>query len=209
MEHRTRALIAVGALLLIYAILGNYVALPGYVRFLERGGASAAGNTFDLDVLIGAARTIVWMFSFQLGVLCLALAYALQQRLHTGYLAGGGILWVLLWAWPTLPKPDAWFYLLFGTVLLICIALVLLRAGEGASNRLSRTANLGAIVFFAFATWEVCGLGSTGRMLHPDEAASPLAHNILVTQSSKLMIEFVLAWSLMLASLLAGRRPEA
>jgi hypothetical protein len=208
MEHLTRALIAAGALLLIYALLGNYVALPGYVRFLERGGTSAAGNTFDLDVLIGAVKTIVWMFSFQLGVLSIALAYALRQRLHAAYLGGGGILWVCLWAWPTLPKPGAWFYVLFGTILLICITLVLLRAGAGASNRLSRTINLAAIVFFAFATWEVCGLGSTGRMLHPDEAASPLAHNILVTQSSKLMIEFVLAWSLMLASLLTGRIPD-
>ncbi len=50
-----------GALLLLYAILGNYVALPGYIRFIERGGTSAAGNTFDLDVLMGATKTILWM----------------------------------------------------------------------------------------------------------------------------------------------------
>ena len=52
----------------------------------------------------------------------------------------------------------------------------------------------------------MCGLGSTGRMLHPDEAARPLAHNILVTQSSKLMIELLFAWSLMLASAVVARR---
>jgi hypothetical protein len=28
-------------------VIGNYVALPGYIRFLERGGKSAAGGSFD------------------------------------------------------------------------------------------------------------------------------------------------------------------
>lgn len=62
-----------------------------------------------------------------------------------------------------------------------------------------------AIVFFAFATWEVCGLGSTGRILHPEQAAQPVAHNIVVTQSSKLMLEFLLAWGLLLLSGAAAR----
>ena len=50
-------LTAGGVGLLVYAVLGNYVALPGYIRFLERGGTSAAGSTFDLTVLFGATRT--------------------------------------------------------------------------------------------------------------------------------------------------------
>jgi hypothetical protein len=60
---------------------------------------------------------------------------------------------------------------------------------------------LGSMIFFAFATWEICGLGSTGRMLHPEEALAPIPHNLLVTQSSKLMIEFVVAWGLLAASI--------
>ena len=31
--------------------------------------------TFDLSVLIGAVKTILWMYSFQLGVLLLSVAY--------------------------------------------------------------------------------------------------------------------------------------
>jgi hypothetical protein len=68
-----------------------------------------------------------------------------------------------------------------------------------------RTLFLASLAFFAAATWEVCGLGSTGRMLHPDQAARPLAHDILVTQSSKLMFEFLIAWSLMLSSAILSR----
>ena len=201
MTTANKVLVASGALLLAYALLGNYVALPGYLRFLERGGTSAAGNTFDLDVLIGAIKTIVWMFSFQLGVLCLALAHARSANLHSRWIGIGGGVWLMLWAWPSLPAPGPLFYIILGTVLLAAIAVVLTRAPVTPRNRARQTMFLAGLVFFAFATWEVCGLGSTGRMLHPDEASAPLAHNILVTQSSKLMVEFVLAWGLMLLSL--------
>jgi hypothetical protein len=97
-------------------------------------------------------------------------------------------------------------------VLLLAYAVIgnyvalLLQPPWGTSNTMSRTLLLTSIAFFAAATWEVCGLGSTGRMLHPDQAAQPLAHRILVTQSSKLMIEFLFAWSLLLASNLASRK---
>ena len=200
-------LTALGVALLVYAVLGNYVALPGYIRFLERGGTSAAGNTFDLSVLIGAAKTILWMYSFQLGVLAIAIAHSMRDKLHTTYLIILGVVWLALWSWPSIPAPGPWFYLLFGGVVLVSIALKLLQPNHATTGKLSGTLFLGAIVFFAFATWEVCGLGSTGRMLHPEQAARPLAHNILVTQSTKLMFEFVLAWSLLLMSLTVARKP--
>jgi hypothetical protein len=193
-------LTAGGFSLLIYAVLGNYFALPGYIRFLERGGTSAAGNTFDISVVIGATKTILWMYSFQLGVLSFAIAHSLREKLHTKYIIVLGIIWLMAWSWPTLPAPGRWFYILFGGIILLIITLRLLQFNQGQSSRLSKTLLLGAIVFFAFATWEVCGLGSTGRMLHPEQSAKPLAHNILVTQSTKLMFEFLFAWGLLLLS---------
>ncbi len=193
-------LLGLGALLLVYAVAGNYVALPGYLRYLERGGTSAAGNSFDMDVLIGAVKTIVWMYSFQLGALVMALTYAIREKLHSGYLALGGLIWLTLWSWPELPKPGAWFYLTFGSLLILTIPAALLKQGPMLQGRTSRTLFVASLLFFAFATWEVCGLGSTGRMLDPHKPADGLAQTLLVTQSSKLMIEFVLAWGLMLAS---------
>ena len=202
----SRLLTATGVLLLVYAVAGNYVALPGYIRFLERGGTSPEGNTFDLAVLIGATKTIVWMYSFQLGVLALGIACSVRQGLHTRYIGIAALIWLPLWSWPALPAPGAWFYLVFGGLILICILLVLLQPAEGSVQRLSGTLLLGSVLFFAVATWEVCGLGSTGRMLHPDQAAAPIAHNILVTQSSKLMIELVLAWALLGLALLTRHK---
>jgi hypothetical protein len=43
-------------------------------------------------------------------------------------------------------------------------------------------------------------------MLHPDQAARPLARSVLVTQSSKLTFELLFAWSLLLANAVCSRR---
>ncbi len=188
-----------------YAVLGNYVALPGYLGFLERGGTSESGRSLDAAVVLGAAKTIVWMYSFQLGVLALVVARSVREGLHTKAIVAAGVTWLAAWSWPSLPAPGAWFYLVFGGAVLVSIAALLAQPPSTATKGVSRTLFLGSVGFFAAATWEVCGLGSTGRMLHPDEAARPLAHNILVTQSSKLMLELLFAWSLLLASTVVSR----
>lgn len=195
----------IGSVFLVYALLGNYVALPGYLRFLERGGTAANNNT--LDVVIGATKTIVWMFSFQAGVVCLAFAHAIRRGLPKLYLSIGLAIWFAFWAVPSLPKPGPWFYAGFGSLLLILIASMLLLPQSRATDDRSRALRLTAFIFFALATWEVCGLGTTGRMLHPEEAIRPMPLNLLITQSSKLMIEFVIAWSLLLASYVTAKPP--
>jgi len=140
------------------------------------------------------------MYSFQLGVLALVLARSIREGLHTVPILTLALVWLTAWSWPSLPAPGAWFYLVFGGATLASIIAVLVLPISAASGRLSRTFFLCSLAFFACATWEVCGLGSTGRMLHPDQAGRPIAHNILVTQSSKLMFEFLIAWGLLLAS---------
>jgi len=199
-SNLNRALYFSGGLLLVYALLGNYIALPGYLRFLERGGTSAAGNTLDLDVIIGATKTILWMYSFQLGVLCLAIAKSHQHHLYSKHIAAIGLVWLTLWSWPSLPAQGPLFYVFFGSILLCLIAAAVMGARRFANEKIQQSMFLGSLVFFAFATWEICGLGSTGRMLHPAEAAAPIPHNLLITQSSKLMIELVIAWGLLAGS---------
>lgn len=194
-----KILVYVGIAFLIYAFLGNYVALPGYIRFLERGGASSTGNSLDMAVVIGATKTILWMYSFQLGVLLLAIAHTIKLQLHTKAFVWLGLLWLTLWSWPHLPAPGAWFYIILGSLLLVLVAGLFMKMKPIHQDRVQKSMFIGALVFFAFATWEVCGLGTAGRMLHPEQATT-LSHGILVTQSSKLMLEFVLAWALLFAS---------
>jgi len=205
-ERRVTWLFVAGLLLLLYAVLGNYVALPGYIRFLERGGNSQAGNAFDASVLLGATKTVLWMYSFQLGVLALVVARSIRENLYTKEIIASAVLWLVAWSWPSLPAPGPWFYILFGGMVMVFIVAAFLQPASSTTHRVSRTLFLASLAFFAAATWEVCGLGSTGRMLHPDQAARPLAHNILVTQSSKLMFEFLLAWGLLAASTAISRR---
>lgn len=206
LERRVRWLTIIGIILLLYAVLGNYVALPGYIRFLERGGRSEAGHLFDASVLFGAMKTVLWMYSFQLGVLALVVARSIREKLYTAHIVGFAFLWLVAWSWPSLPAPGPWFYILFGGLVLIVIIAALWQPPSNATDKLSRTLFLAALAFFAAATWEVCGLGSTGRMLHPEQAARPLAHTILVTQSTKLMFEFLFAWGLLTASAVLSRR---
>jgi hypothetical protein len=67
MNRTHKLLYAIAGIAFVYAVVGNYVALPGYLRFLDRGGTSAAGNSLDIAVVIGATKTVLWMLSFAQG----------------------------------------------------------------------------------------------------------------------------------------------
>jgi hypothetical protein len=194
-----------GLALLGYALAGNYVALPGYRRFLERGGASAAGNTLDLAVVWGAAKTILWMFAFQLGAFCLTYA-ALRsrggraKRFRRRFLCGAAA-WLAFWALPHLPAPSPLYFASIGSIILALIGAVFWRS-HAASTRAAAPADdaaghfrLLSHLFFALATWEVCGLGSVGRMLYPSDALRLGTSPLLATQTTKLILEVGLAWS--------------
>lgn len=193
-----RALTIIGAALLLYALIGNYLVLPGYLRFLAREGSGDPPTTAAL--VLGAVKTISWMLSVQLAVLCLGTAHALRAGLRAGWFAGAMIVWIGLWSIPSLPAPGGWFYAGFGAVLLAALGWALAQGRVPVGGDKGRLAFLFAISFFALATWEVCGLGSAGRMLRPDEATD-FSVNLLVTQSSKLMIELVIAWIALALSL--------
>jgi hypothetical protein len=198
------ALIGFAALAFLYALLGNYVALPGYLRFLERGGTSAAGNTVDAAVIIGATKTILWMYAFNLGAMSLYL-YTLLR--HNPSWLGRGIalciVWLAFWSVPSLPKMPGVFYVVVGSLILIAIVAVHVRtahARSGARGFLFAT----SVLFFAMATWEVCGLGSTGRILHPGEVVLDRSQMLLSTQTTKLMIAMLIAWACLAGSRAAG-----
>ena len=110
MTGSQRTLIGIALVAFAYAVLGNYVALPGYLRFLDRGGTSLVGNTLDVEVVLGAARTILRMYSFNLGALCLYWCVLLRDCPR--HLTGGvvvGVLWLAVWSVPRWPGMPAAF----------------------------------------------------------------------------------------------------
>ena len=200
MTRTSTFLIGFAVVAFLYALLGNYVALPGYIRFLERGGTSSAGSTMDTEVIIGAGKTILWMYAFNLGAMSLYL-HRLHQ-MHSPWFRRALLLcavWLAFWSIPELPKMPALFYIVAGSLILVAIVLAhtrVTRVSGDTRGFLSAT----AILFFAMATWEVCGLGSTGRILHPEEVVLDRSQTLLSTQTTKLMIAFLIAWCCVAAS---------
>lgn len=210
-----RVWLLVGVSLLAYAVIGNWVALPGYKRFLEHG-SSGGGEGVDLALIWGAIRTIVWMLSFHLGAFCVAVA-ALAARgpairgFRRAFVAGA-LLWIGLWTIPTLPGPYTAFFAATGTVILIAIITVFARARTGAGRTGDFFGGFGggewriaSYFFFALATWDICGLGSVGGILDPDGATRAASQTLIVAQTSKLIVELLLAWGLLAV---AAFRPQ-
>jgi hypothetical protein len=213
MDRKNTILAAFAVLAFLYAVLGNFIALPGYLRFLERGATSAAGNSLDWAVVIGATRTIAWMLAFNLGAICLY--FAVLRTRCPGYLKHGAIIaaiWMLFWIWPELPRPTTVFFVLFGSLILLAILLgsCIAAGSESTPTRSERGAFYlaTAALFFAFATWDACGLGSTGRILHPEQVVLARSQTLLQTQIIKLMLALCCAW-LFAALSLAGWREKA
>lgn len=197
----TKGLVLLGALFFIYAVLGNYVALPGFVRFLERGEVSRAGNSFDVAVLIGMIKMIAWMLSFQLGLLCLAFAALRRGGVRPKLMYWGivaTVCWLAFTALP-LPRPLAAFYIVFGSAILCLIGSMTWRWASLRSTvpdelKRKHDQRLVGYLFFGFATWDVCGLGSVGMMLDPERVIELGVQEILASQSTKIMIEFAIGW---------------
>ncbi len=200
MTRTSTWLVGFAVIAFLYALLGNYVALPGYIRFLERGGTSSTGSTLDMEVVIGAAKTILWMYAFHLGAMSLYLHRLLE--LGSPWFRQALILcgvWLAFWSMPSLPGMPALFYIVAGSLILLSIVLAHTRAtriSDQARGFLSAT----AVLFFAMATWEVCGLGSTGRILHPEEVVLDRSQTLLNAQTTKLMIAMLIAWGCFAAS---------
>lgn len=201
----------VGLLLLAYAVAGNWWVLPGYRRFLAHG--PQGGGASGLALIWGASKTILWMLSFHLGAFCVARAgikasAGVSPAFRRGF-AVGALVWIGIWTIPALPGPYAAFFAGSGVLILLLMAAAFGRAaltGEAFAGARGGHWRIAAAFFFALATWDVCGLGSVGGILHPDSAARIANQTLVVTQTTKLMVEFAIAWSLIaIAAFPAGR----
>jgi hypothetical protein len=216
------AWLIVGLALLAYAVIGNWLVLPGYRRFLAHGhhAAAGAGGGPDLALILGASRTILWMLSFHLGAFCVAwAAIRASGEASRGFRRGfvlGAVGWIGLWTIPALPGPYAGVFAGGGVLILLLMAAAFGRAaltGEAFAGARGGHWRIASAFFFALATWDVCGLGSVGGILRPDSAERVASQALVVTQTTKLIVELALAWALLAAAALpsarAGNRPDA
>lgn len=211
MIRARRAWLIAGLLLLAYAVVGNWLVLPGYRRFLAH--ESSGGETSTLAFAWGATRTIVWMLSFHIGAFCLAWAALLAsgepaRRFRRGFAVGAWV-WIALWTIPSLPGPYAAVFAGVGVLILLLIVFVFGRSaltGDAFADGRGGHWRVAAAFFFALATWDICGLGSVGGILRPDSASYLANHSLVVTQTTKLIVELALAWGLTAMAALPARR---
>lgn len=202
-----RVWLLVGLALLIYSALGNWLVLPGYRRFLEHGGGGGGGGP-DPALIWGATRTILWMLSFHLGALCLALAALAARgdeiRRFRRRFTFGALVWIALWTIPVLPGPYTVFFAATGIAILAAIIAAFIRARVSAVREGSFFGGfrgghwqIASYFFFAVATWDICGLGSVGGILHPADELRGASQSLVVAQTTKLIIELAIAWGLL------------
>jgi hypothetical protein len=213
---RGRVWLVIGLALLVYAVLGNYFVLPGYRQFLKHGSPRAGEPGIDFVLVWGAAKTILWMLSFHIGAFCLALAALTARgqavRSFRRWFAVGALVWIGLWAIPSLPGPYSEFFAGVGIVIVTMIALVFagVTADAPQARSIPGTARGGhwliaSCFFFALATWDMCGLGSVGGILHPADEVRAASQSLVVAQATKLIIEIAIAWGLLAIGTLPGR----
>lgn len=199
-------LLCLGVALLVYAVIGNWLVLPGYRRFIahDETGLRPDGLAF----VWGAMRTILWMLSFHLGAFFLAVAALAaggsEIRRFRRWFTGLALLWIVLCAIPTLPGPYTAFFATTGILILTMIVASFVTATLNASRSGSWFAAFGgehwqiaSYFFFALATWDMCGLGSVGGILHPSDEVRTASQALVVAQTTKLIVELAIAWALL------------
>jgi len=168
----------------------------------ERGRTSVSGAQFDINVIIGAIKTILWMFSFQLGIYFTLLGIlkllSVKKSIFLSSVVGG-LIWLMIAGIPKLPGPYRLFFAISGFIVLILIISVLFYwyKNQKIANELSNISSyykLIGYVFFALASWDICGLGTTGRILDIDTAIKAGTQGLIITQTTKIMFEFLFAW---------------
>lgn len=168
----------------------------------ERGRTSVSGAQFDINVIIGAIKTILWMFSFQLGIYFTLLGIlkllSVKKSIFLSSVVGG-LIWLMIAGIPKLPGPYRLFFVISGFIVLILIISVLFYwyKNQKIANELSSISSyykLIGYVFFALASWDICGLGTTGRILDIDTAIKAGTQGLIITQTTKIIFEFLFVW---------------
>ncbi len=203
----SRLWMVLGILMLVHSVTGNWTVLPAYRNYLENG-SSGGGEGLDYAYLWGATKTISWMLSFHLGAFFLALsalsASGSTIRRFRRWFSAGAIVWIVLWCIPELPGPYTAFFATLGVVIALSITVHFAAMARQARTgpRLPSTGGfehwrIASYFFLAIATWDICGLGTVGGILHPTETARLANQTLVVAQTTKLMIEMVIGWGLL------------
>jgi len=193
--------LGIGIILLLNAVFGRYLVLPGYLSSLEAGRSTieAAGQAVPVWKII---RYLLWAYSFKLGIFFVGIGVLLKTSIPSTrfwLMVSGGMIYLLL-AYVPLPGPYPLFFGIGGVLITILLVIIFLIWSD-ERNRLDdfkKTAadyRLIGYFFFAMATYNLCPLmGVKAFGLYPEKMIRYGLQQEASSFASRIMIELVLGW---------------
>jgi len=206
--HRKASLILIvaGGVLLLNAVFGRYLVVPGYIESLEAGqGVGEVAATVGTWKVV---RYLLWAYSFKLGVYLMILGTALRTtmaRRTLWALSAGGLIYIGF-AYMPLPAAPSIVYGLAGAAMTVMVLVVVgrwARERDDLSPPMRRASDLRTIgyFFFAMATYTLCPLmGVRAFALQPERMIEYGLQADAASFSFHLLIELVLGWLFILLS---------
>jgi hypothetical protein len=197
-----KIMFGIGILFILNAIFGRYLVLPGYLSYLERGKISTVPREMDARLVIGMVKTVVWMFSFKLGALFALIGaslYAHVQSRRIWLFTLGFFLYLVFMVIP-IPGPYSIAFGIGGGFIALLFFMIIhywarYRTERGGEDTTVSDLRMVGYVFFAFATYNLCGFCGVGSFaIYPEKMIRFGLQSQAASQASHILIELVLGW---------------
>ena len=195
-----------GVCLLLNALFGRYLVLPGYLTTLEQG-RSTIGDVQQTVPLWKIIRYLLWAYSFKLGIFFALIGAALLASMDSRRLLifiVGGLIYLTL-AYAPLPAYSRLFGLGGGLITLFLFFIIYgwfrERKHLEGPGRTASDFRLVGYFFFAMASYNLCPLmGVKAFALYPEKMLQYGTETEAATFSTHILIELVLGWFFILLS---------
>lgn len=202
-KKSSMALLGIGILFLLYAILGRYLVLPGYLSGLESGG-STMDRAVQIASPIEVIRYLIWAYSFKLGIYFVILSAIFLTKMSSRgkwAMGIGGFIYIGL-AYIPLPEPSPIVFGIAGVGMTVMMVYVFLRWAKerdklNADRSVSRDLRMTGFFFFGMATYTLCPLlGVKAFALTPQKMIQYGLQSEAASFAFHLLIELTLGWIL-------------
>lgn len=196
----------IGVCLLLNALFGRYLVLPGYLTTLEQG-RNTIGDVQQTVPLWKIFRYLLWAYSFKLGIFFALIGAALLASMGSRRLSifiVGGLIYLAL-AYTPLPAYSRLFGLGGGLITLFLLFIIYgwfreRKHLEGPWRKASDF-RLAGYFFFAMASYNLCPLmGVKAFALYPEKMLQFGTETEAATFSTHILIELVLGWFFIMLS---------
>ena len=199
-------LMGIGVCLLLNALFGRYLVIPGYLATLEQG-RNTIGDVQQTVPLWKIIRYLLWAYSFKLGIFLALIGAALLASMDSRRLLlfiVGGLIYLTV-AYAPLPANSRLFGIGGGLITLFLFFIIhgwyRERKQLEGNRKTASDFRLVGYFFFAMASYNLCPLmGVKAFALYPEKMLQYGTETEAATFSTHVLIELVLGWFFILLS---------